>query len=78
MMDDMMECVYVAWYDENNWKDSFLYFSLFIIFINLRNVGRVCLCTCYEFLLNIDYAWPVMIFFFNLDDDACMNLWMHG
>jgi len=33
---------------------------------------------CYEFLLNINYARHVMIFFLNLDDDGCMNAWMHA
>ena len=26
----------------------------------------------------IDDVWHAMIFFLNLDDDACMNAWMHG
>jgi len=61
-----------AWMHE--WNLLF-FFSFFHFFINLRNVWGVMHM---HTLWIIDDVWHAMIFFLNLDDDACMDAWMHG
>jgi len=67
-------CMDVWMHGWNLW-DSYLLFFIFPFFINLRNVGGVMHMPT---LWIIDDVWHVMIFFLNLDDDACMDAWMHG
>jgi len=50
-------------------------FHFFHFFINLRNVGGVMHM---HTLWIIDDVWHAMIFFLNLDDDVCVDAWMHG
>jgi len=64
-----------AWMHGWDSWDSYLLFSFFLFFINLRNVGGVMHM---HTLWIIDDVWHAMIFFLNLDDDACMDAWMHG
>ena len=56
------------------WMHEWNLLSFFIFFINLINVGGVMHM---HTLWIIDDVWHAMIFFLNLDDDACMDAWMH-
>jgi len=59
----------------NAWVEFAFFFSFFHFFINLRNVGGVMHM---HTLWIINDVWHTMIFFLNLDDDACMDAWMDG
>ena len=81
MMDDLMmhEMLWFCFWNYMiclhgcvNASVKFVFF--FHFFINLRNVGGVMHM---HTLWIIDYEWHAMIFFLNLDDDACMDAWMH-
>jgi len=82
MMDDLMiqndVIFFLKLYDMLAWMRecmsgicSSFHFSFFT---NLRNVGGVMHM---HMLWIIDDVWHAMIFFLNLDDDACMDAWMH-
>jgi len=59
----------------DSWDSNLLLFFIFPFFINLRNVEGVMHM---HTLWIIDDVWHAMIFFLNLDDDACMDVCMHG
>jgi len=90
--DDLMMHVHDAWwlrrvmifflklYDMLAWMRECMrgicsIFHFFHFFINLRGVGGVMHM---HTLWIIDDVWHAIIFFLNLDDDACMDAWMHG
>jgi len=73
--DFLFETIWYACMDAWMHEWNLLFFFIFSIFINLRNVGGVMHM---HTLRIIDDVWHAMIFFLNLDDDACMDAWMHG
>ena len=83
MMDDLMmhEMLWFSFWNYmiclhacvNTWVEFVFFFFIFSFFIKLRNVGGVMHM---HTLWIIDDVWHAMIFFLNLDDDACMDAWM--
>jgi len=75
MMDDLMMHVCTLYGMMKQIKKTLFVSFIFPFFINLRNVGGVMHM---HTLWIIDDVWHAMIFFLNVDDDACMNAWMLG
>jgi len=73
--DFLFETIWYACMDAWMYAWNLIYFSFFHFFINLRNVGGVMHM---HTLWIIDDVWHAMIFFLNLDDESCMDAWMHG
>ena len=73
--DFLFETIWYACMDAWMHEWNLLFFFFFAFFINLRNVGIVIHM---HTLWIIDDVWHAMIFFLNLDDDACMDAWMDG
>jgi len=56
-------------------KTLLLYFSFSL---SIYEMLEEYVYTCYKSTLNIDYAHHIMILCLNLEDDVCINAWMHG